>query len=92
MNVLTSKAKQREKRRKARETAFDGVKTVQREWSDLKPGDVVWFSTGWYEVADAYPDGRNTTVVKLCMPTNPHQFARIETYRVRGCGKATCRV
>ncbi|MBN1510470.1 MAG: hypothetical protein JXB13_00510, partial [Phycisphaerae bacterium] len=33
--------------------------TTQRDWHDLKPGDVIWFATGWFEVFDAYAVGRD---------------------------------
>lgn len=61
--------------------------TTQRDWHDLKPGDVIRFATGWYEVFDAYPIARNTVLVKLAIAQN-----RIETYRVRvgADSKATC--
>ena len=61
--------------------------TNQRDWHDLKPGDVIFFATGWYEVFDAYPIAKDTVVVKLI---TRH---RIETHRVRvnAGSKATCR-
>ncbi len=37
--------------------------TTQRDWHDLKPGDVIWFATGWFEVFDAYPSSRDTVTV-----------------------------
>jgi hypothetical protein len=66
----------------------DQTTTTQREWHDLKPGDVIFFATGWYEVLDAYPVAKNTVVVKLA--TGEHRF---QTYRVRvsAGSKATCR-
>ncbi len=60
--------------------------TTQRDWHDLKPGDVIRFATGWYEVFDAYISSRDTVTLKLII-----NF-RIETYRVRTGGKATCRI
>jgi len=60
--------------------------STQRDWHDLKPGDVIWFATGWYEVFDAYPSDHDTVTVKLIVG------GHIETYRVRtNGGKATCR-
>jgi hypothetical protein len=38
---------------------------LQRDWHDLKPGDVVWFANGWFEVFDAYAVGPDTVKVKL---------------------------
>ena len=65
----------------------EGTTTNQRDWHDLKPGDVIFFATGWYEVFDAYSVARDTILVKLVIDT------RIESYRVRvGAGsKVTCR-
>ncbi len=64
----------------------DDQSTTQRDWHDLKPGDRVFFATGWYEVFDAYPTGQDTVKVKLIVN------GRIETHRVRTTGgKATCR-
>lgn len=70
------------------EKNHDETTTAQRDWHDLKPGDVIFFATGWYEVLDAYPIAKNTVVVKLA--TSGHRF---QTYRVRvsACSKATCR-
>lgn len=63
------------------------AKTTQRNWHDLKPGDVIFFATGWYEVFDAYPIARDAVRVNLVIDN------RIQSYRVRvGTGsKATCR-
>src|SRR5690606_20786480 len=59
--------------------------TTRRDWRDLKPGDVIRFATGWYEVFDAYPIARDTVLVKLAItPGNPGTPGRIETHRVRG--------
>lgn len=62
--------------------------TIQRDWHDLKPGDVIFFATGWYEVLDAYPAGKDTVVVKLVIDH------RIESHcvRVKAGSKATCRI
>ena len=62
----------------------DDASTIQREWYDLKPGDVIRFATGWYEVFDAYPSGYDAVTVKLIIDDH------IESYRVRTNGKATC--
>ncbi|MBI1373341.1 MAG: hypothetical protein GC159_11475 [Phycisphaera sp.] len=60
--------------------------TIQRDWHDLKPGDVIWFAKGWFEVFDAYASNYDTVTVKLTVD------GHIETYRVRTSGgKATCR-
>jgi len=70
------------------EKNHDETTTTQRDWHDLKPGDVIFFATGWYEVLDAYPVAQDAVVVKLAL--DEHRF---QTYRVRvGAGKATCRV
>ena len=71
----------------------DETATTQRDWHDLKPGDVIWFANGWFEVFDAYPSSRDTVTVKLQIPAGAQVAAHIETYRVRtGTGsKATCR-
>lgn len=63
--------------------------TTQRDWHDLKAGDVVWFATGWYEVFDAYPVAKDTVLVKLIVAPG-----QIETHRVRvnAGSMATCRV
>ncbi|QDU71051.1 hypothetical protein [Mucisphaera calidilacus] len=55
--------------------------SLQRDWHDLKPGDVIWFNSAWREVFDAYPSGHDTVTIKLIVraakcPT------RIETHRV----------
>ncbi|MBP7946075.1 MAG: hypothetical protein KA191_08395 [Verrucomicrobia bacterium] len=70
------------------EKNHDETTTTQRDWHDLKPGDVIFFATGWYEVLDAYPVAKNTVVVKLAL--DEHRF---QTYRVRvsAGSKATCR-
>ncbi len=61
--------------------------TTQRRWHELKPGDIILFATGWYEVFDAYPVAGDAVIVKLIIPTP----RRIETYRVRVSGSmATC--
>ena len=66
--------------------------TTQREWHDLKPGDVIFFANGWFEVFDAYPVAKDTVLVKLAIRAAKAP-TRIETYRVRvGDGKVTCRV
>lgn len=62
--------------------------TTQRDWHDLKPGDVIWFATGWFEVSDAYPSSRDTVTVKLIVDNA--YTCHIETYRVRTHDKATC--
>ena len=60
--------------------------TTRRDWHALKPGDRIFFATGWYDVFDAYPIARNTVLVKLDID------GRIETHRVRirPGDKATC--
>jgi hypothetical protein len=64
--------------------------STQRDWHDLKPGDVIWFATGWYEVSDAYPSDYDTVTIKLIVRAAKCP-ARIETHRVRTTGgKATC--
>lgn len=70
----------------------DQTTTTQRDWHDLKPGDVIFFATGWYEVFDAYPVAKNTVLVKLAIG-GPKAPTMIQTYRVHvGPGsKATCR-
>lgn len=70
------------------EKNHDETTTTQRDWHDLKPGDVIFFATGWYEVLDACPIAKNTVLVKLA--TGEHRF---QTYRVRvnAGSKATCR-
>ncbi len=70
------------------ETNHKEATTTQRDWHDLKGGDVVYFATGWYEVFDAYMVTMNTLVLKLLVD------GHIESYRVRvsAGSKATCRV
>ena len=67
-------------------------RTTQRDWHDLKPGDVIFFATGWYEVFDAYPVAQDAVVVKL-ISRGAKAPAQIQTYRVRVSpgSKATCR-
>jgi len=63
--------------------------TTQRPWHDLKPGDIVWFATGWFEVFDAYAVGYDTVTVKLIVDNA--YTCHIETYTVRTTnGPATC--
>jgi hypothetical protein len=58
--------------------------TIQRDWHDLKPGDVIWFANGWFEVFDAYAVGRDIVKVKLIVD------GHVEAYNVRTNGLATC--
>lgn len=67
-------------------TQYNDANTTQRDWHDLKPGDVIWFANGWFEVFDAYPSDYDTVTVKLIIDRHT------ETYRVRSHGKATCRI
>lgn len=62
--------------------------TTTREWHDLKAGDQVFFATGFYEVFDAYPIGRNTVLVKIKIRGHKAPTL-IETHRVRVNGRAT---
>ena len=62
--------------------------TTRRSWHDLKPGDVIWFATGWFEVFDAYPSSRDKVTVKLIIDNA--YTCHIETYHVRTNDKATC--
>lgn len=74
-------------------TANHDATTTQRDWHDLKPGDVIFFANGWFEVFDAYASSRDTVTVKLHIPANRRVAAHIETYRVRtGASHATCRL
>lgn len=59
-------------------TAHDDPITIQRDWHDLKPGDVIFFGTGWHEIFDAYPVTQNTVLVKLIKAPRC-----VETHRVR---------
>lgn len=70
----------------------DQPTTTQREWHDLKPGDVIYFATGWYEVFDAYLASGSTLLLKLIIRTQGLTF--IETHRVRIAtgGTVTCRI
>ena len=63
--------------------------STPRDWHDLKPGDVIWFANGWFEVFDAYPSDYDTVTVKLIVRA-PKCASLIETHRVRAHGKATC--
>lgn len=65
--------------------------TIQRDWHDLKPGDVVFFGDGWHEVADACLIGKNTLRLKLRI--NIHGRHYTETHRVHlwPGHKATCK-
>jgi hypothetical protein len=65
-----------------------GRETIQREWHALKPGDVIWFANGWFEVFDAYPNGHDIVTVKLIVDNA--YTCHIETYNVRTHDKATC--
>lgn len=68
-------------------TVSDDTSTTQRDWHDLKPGDVIFFGTGWHEVFDAYPVTQDTALVKLIIVPG-----RFETHRVRTHNsKAACR-
>jgi hypothetical protein len=59
--------------------------STQRDWHDLKPGDVIWFANGWFEVFDAYTVGRDIVKVKLVVD------GHVEAYNVRTTnGPATC--
>jgi len=62
--------------------------TIQREWHDLKPGDVIRLAGRWDEVFDAYPIAQNTVIVKLTIARGQIQTHRI---RVNAGNKATCR-
>lgn len=66
--------------------------TIQRNWHDLKPGDVIFFATGWYEVIDAYPVAKNTVLIKIAI-RGPKAPTMIETHRVHvnAGSQATCR-
>jgi hypothetical protein len=59
--------------------------TTQRDWHDLKGGDVIWFANGWFEVFDTYAVGRDIVKVKLIVE------GHVESYNVRTTnGPATC--
>ena len=59
--------------------------TTQRDWHTLKPGDVILFAIGWYEVFDAYACGRDIVKVRLIVD------GHVEAYNVRTTnGPATC--
>lgn len=62
---------------------------IQCDWHDLKPGDVIRFATGWYEVFDAYPVAKDTVVVKLIIAPGQTETHRV---RVNAGSMATCRV
>ncbi len=71
-------------------TPDDGQNTTQRDWHDLKPGDVIWVADGWFEVFDAFPGGDDTVTIKLIVDNA--YTCHIETCHVRTTGgKATCR-
>ena len=74
-----------------RQAELAAATTVERDLCSLKPGDVVWFETGFFEVFDAYPISQYTCVVKIYNATGD-----IETHRFRTIpGKdntITCRV
>jgi len=57
-------------------------KTIQRNWHDLKPGDVIRFANDWVEVFDAYPIAKNTVIVKIALRA-PKSPMIIETHRIR---------
>ena len=82
-HATTSRITQFDKRSK-----LIGRPTTQRPWHDLKPGDRVWFATGFYEVFDAYPVSQDSVRVKLLVD------GHIESYRVRVWpgSMATCRI
>jgi len=74
-----------------RQAELAAATTVERDLCSLKPGDVVWFETGFFEIFDAYPISQYTTIVKLLTASG-----EIETHRFRTIpGKdntITCRV
>ena len=67
-------------------TTKRSVKNIlQRDWHTLKPGDVIWFANGWFEVFDAYAVGHDIVKVKLIVD------GHVEAYNVRTTnGPATC--
>ena len=75
----------------ARQAELEATETVEREMTSLKPGDVVWFVTGFFEVFDAYPISQYTMIVKLLTTSG-----RVETHRFRTVpgrdNTITCRV
>ena len=76
----------------ARQAELAAAETVERDLCSLKPGDVVWFATGFYEVFDVYVANPYTTVLKLIMPACRLLPEHIETHRIRGNDKFLCRV
>ncbi|WP_145075507.1 hypothetical protein [Poriferisphaera corsica] len=40
-------------------------KTIERNWCDLKPGDVICLGGNWLEVFDAYPTNHDTVTIKV---------------------------
>lgn len=67
-------------------TTKRNVKNItRRQWHTLKPGDMVWFANGWFEIFDAYAVGRDIVKVKLIVD------GHVERYNVRTTGgPATC--
>ncbi|MEX0652546.1 MAG: hypothetical protein WD534_11220 [Phycisphaeraceae bacterium] len=67
-------------------TDHDERRTPDRHWHDLKPGDVIFFGTGWYEIFDAYPVTQDTVLVKLIIAPGRYETHRVRTHN----SKAMC--
>jgi len=77
----------------ARQRELEAANTVVRNLSDLKPGDVVWFATGFYKIHAVYTASPFTTVLKLIIPACRLLPRHIETHRIQGDGgEFPCRV
>ena len=76
----------------ARQAELAAAETVERDLCSLKPGDEVWFATGFYTVFDVYVINPYTTVLKLIIPACKLLPEHIETHRIRGTDKFLCRV
>jgi len=75
----------------ARQAELEAAETVEREMCSLKPGDMVWFVTGFDEVIDAYPISQYTMVVKLLTASGRTETHRFRTIPGRD-NTITCRV
>ena len=75
----------------ARQAELAAATTVERDLWDLKPGDVIWFVTGFFQVFDAYPVSQYCTVVKIFDAAGRIETHRFRTIPGRDC-TITCRV
>jgi len=75
----------------ARQAELAAATTVERDLWDLKPGDVIWFVTGFFEVVEAYPVSQYCVVVRIYGEADRIETHRFRTIPGRDC-TITCRV